>query len=1788
MKLIFLKTKLAVLFLLVICIVKTSFAEVVLQGGTGSSGAGNILLNGGTVVDVGHAAYFNNATTPASGWVWDDASTTGASNPLEFTFSFSLDGFDVTTANLTGLWGVDNVGNVSFNGTQISDLPNLETGNFNTLHALSVAADSGLFVDGLNVLTFNVADLGLPGAFRASVEVTADIEPIPSVQAEWYFDELEWAADPNEVLDSSGNGYHGVASKSMTNSPEGVVCNAADLSESSTTDYVSLDGSALDGLNDFSISIWGKLDSSSSGAQTIFSGASSADINGVLMFFSNTSTLRFYFRDSIVATFSMPAAISDDDWHHYVWTRNEGQHCLYMDGVSQGCQSSSYTGDITVSSNGLIIGQEQDSVGGRFDVNQDWEGFVDEPMIFSNTLSADNVADIYTNQLAGNNWDGSARVCPTVTVATHILEYRFEEDTWNGNADEILDSSGNGYHGKVNKNSTPINHNSASYSPALTGDPGTCGYASQSGGAIEVTGLPLDASTVGEKTTVTFWMNWDGTSDVMPIGWHTHDIWIVSGSIGFNTGNSDLYGTSSDGLANGWHHIAVEFTNGSVTSNRIFIDGTEQVLTQLRSTPNNSRAYVDSELRIGGWSNGSGYEFTGLIDEVQVYQGALTTAQVSTIMEQRHPCPATPVAEYRFDELTWDGTTNDVLDSSGNALHGLSQGTLPVSGLVCNAADFDRSNHIQVANNSLLELGDSNADYTVNFWLNPRSTTSNWSGILHKGNINYERTFAAWFRPSSSRIHHRVSTTSNSNEGHDTDAALGLNTWSMVTLVKQGNQLMTYINGTLDKQSTLAGASISNDGTLYIGDDPWYTGIDALMDELTIFDSALDVTVIETIRTNNLAGNGWDGSTRTCPAVAIPLLEYRFEENSWNGDADEILDSTGNDHHAKVNNNSSPETASPALTGNPGTCGYASQNDGSIQVTGLPLDTTTAGVKTTVTFWMNWDGTNSVMPIGWNNHDIWMISGSMGFNTWSSDVYGISSDGLANGWHHVAVEFTNGSVTSNRMHIDGVEQVLTQRQGSPNNSRAYVNSQLRVGGVSNSSGYDFHGLLDEFRVYESALTTAQVATIMAERHPCITTPVIHHYEIIHDGQGLTCEAETITIKACTNESCSTESTESVSLDFIADGSLVNSETFTGSTTISLSHTVAETLTFSIANASIAASNSLVCDDGSAASCDMAFTNAGFRFLSGDSNSTILPNQTAGAVFSETLKLQAVKDSSGVCTGVFNGNTAVDLSQENVDPGGTNGLSFTINGTPIAKHTSFSNTTVSFNSDSIAIIPNPIYHDAGQIRLHANYNVGGVTLTGSSNAFWVSPAELVISATSGGAALNGATSIAAITHEAGENFELTITAKNAATPSVITPNYSPGQIQLKLARTGPTFIDQDSDGDLTYTMANTLETNISPTFQDVTLTSFVSGVSTYNAANYSEVGLINLDGQDSNYGNANIIVPATAIDIGRFIPKYFTQTVVEHGALLATCNTGTAFAYSGQKDEATDSVGAISYLTNPILAITAYNKQGSITQNYYEDTQGSANDFMKLSGSGISVTAPTEDEVAIDGDTNKLTLTADMNTGMLSQNDLTTVMPEDNPLARGTLHYQFSDDDNFFYNRSAKALVAPFTSDVDFSTASITDDDTVNVNTTVDASPTGIEIRFGRLVLNNSFGPETSNIPQPMQIEHFDGTDFIVSSNNDCVTYDSSKISLTNISLDPALTDLLGGTGSFVSGKTQAIELEATGAGNQGQIGVSYDVFDWLKYDWSGNDIYDENPSAVATFGLYRGNDRIIYTREVFN
>ena len=707
---------------------------------------------------------------------------------------------------------------------------------------------------------------------------------------------------------------------------------------------------------------------------------------------------------------------------------------------------------------------------------------------------------------------------------------------------------------------------------------------------------------------------------------------------------------------------------------------------------------------------------------------------------------------------------------------------------------------------------------------------------------------------------------------------------------------------------------------------------------------------------------------------------------------------------------------------------------------------------------------------------------------------------------------------------------------------------------------------------------------------CNTNPLtIDHYEIEHTGIGLTCEAQNITIKACLNSDCSQLSSDTTTLNFLADGNVISSPTFVGSTVQPLSQTTAKTLTLSISNPTIAPANNTICDSGSSNSCEITFVDAMLRFLYGDGaqESDVIATQTSGAAFGQSLKIQAVENNNGVCTGLFSGDVSINLSQQNATPAGTSGLSFNVNNTSIEKYPLTTPITLNFGNNSIATIPAPLYQDAGEIRLHANYNNAGISLNGVSNAFWVSPSYLSVTATSGTQSLNGNNASATTTHKAGENFSLYVSAYN--NQDQLTPNYQPGQLQFKLTRTGPTV--HGVNGLLTYVsnsaLASALATS-TPSYTDVTLpASSSAGVYGSNNANYSEVGTLNLAVRDNQYGFSGNVINASAIDIGRFTPNHFVQTIAQAGAFGSTCSSITPFAYSGQRDLINPAIGAIAYQTLPVLLIEARNKQNNITQNYYQDSEGSSNDFMKLDNTHITITPPVQDSVATGVDGTLLPVSASINTGTISQNDL-TVLPLTQALNAGQLHYQISADDRMYYQRSANSLVTPFTSSLDYFVADIVDSDGITATTTNTFSPMGIQIRWARLIVENSFGPETSPLTQPLQVEYFNNGRFVVSNDDNCLTYNESAITLNNISLDPALSGVDGDTGNFTNGRSLALFLLPPGSNNQGELRVIYDTHDWLKYDWNSDGIHQENPEATASFGVYRGSDKVIFWREVLN
>ncbi len=223
-----------------------------------------------------------------------------------------------------------------------------------------------------------------------------------------------------------------------------------------------------------------------------------------------------------------------------------------------------------------------------------------------------------------------------------------------------------------------------------------------------------------------------------------------------------------------------------------------------------------------------------------------------------------PIADYHFDECGWNGTTGEVKDSSGNAYHGTSNNaTSTDAGVLNNSVKFDGTNYITIANQSALEVGKDNADFSLSFWLYlDEGFTGQWRGIAHKGNNDSQRTFALWMQTDNNKIHYKISTTGNTNEGRDSVNQLSINQWHHIAYIKRGNKLELYINGVKDSEHSLGNDVLSNDGPIYIGKNPWHDGIKGNMDEFKIYEGALSSTMIETIFNNEKNLKNYDGTAR--------------------------------------------------------------------------------------------------------------------------------------------------------------------------------------------------------------------------------------------------------------------------------------------------------------------------------------------------------------------------------------------------------------------------------------------------------------------------------------------------------------------------------------------------------------------------------------------------------------------------------------------------------------------------------------------------------------------------------------------------------------------------------------------------------------------------------------------------------------------------------------------------------------------------------------------------------------
>lgn len=741
--------------------------------------------------------------------------------------------------------------------------------------------------------------------------------------------------------------------------------------------------------------------------------------------------------------------------------------------------------------------------------------------------------------------------------------------------------------------------------------------------------------------------------------------------------------------------------------------------------------------------------------------------------------------------------------------------------------------------------------------------------------------------------------------------------------------------------------------------------------------------------------------------------------------------------------------------------------------------------------------------------------------------------------------------------------------------------------------------------------------------------VIDHFEIIHDGQGLTCEAEPITIKACADASCSTLIVDATDVLLSVNGQANKTVTVLGSTNTTFSHTTAGTAILSL-------DQTHECVNGASSSCDVLFSDSGFRFFS-DVEGNPIPEQLSAkpsniGFKASSLIVQAVEKNTntGACQAALIDIVNIEMSatcadpvncagsQVNINNTVTDTLINTVNSSDLITYTSvgldFGNDTQNTAEFTFS------YPDAGKVQLHARYNIpdengdlSGNYMFGSSNAFVVRPLGFYVDI------VNNPKAQSALGNKfiaAGEDFSTQLTAIQwQAVDDVNQDGVPDSNANLSDNAPTPNFGNEIAPETAQINGAIYLPSSISPgtgvngNLTNVVFTNFIQGIATNNMT-YSEVGIVNFQANlvDNSYINTSDIIGVEPY-VGRFIPHHFELTVGLEGEFSSVCDITTpsstmSFAYIGQMSSEFSGKGALQYLFQPEVIITPQTKQNTHTRNYIEGFNklllSGVKRFEVDDGSGALVLAPVVDttQKGID-DINKMRLTASLSDGLLTE-------------TAGVLSFEYSVADHFVYIREQNAEITPFITDINLSLVSVIDQDDVSANdaddlgdtgnasdTVITLNPVGIEMRFGRFELEHSFGPETSDLPQPFSVHYLKTQQqgqkiYVINEQDTCTNFNTTNIVLTSGTLNENSTSINVASGQFddvaPNGETRSMILSAPGQNRQGTINVEYISYPWLKYDWNWNGVevkvFDENPRAVATFGLFRGNDRVIYNREI--
>lgn len=334
----------------------------------------------------------------------------------------------------------------------------------------------------------------------------------------------------------------------------------------------------------------------------------------------------------------------------------------------------------------------------------------------------------------------------------------------------------------------------------------------------------------------------------------------------------------------------------------------------------------------------------------------------------------------------------------------------------------------------------------------------------------------------------------------------------------------------------------------------------------------------------------------------------------------------------------------------------------------------------------------------------------------------------------------------------------------------------------------------------------------------------------------------------------------------------------------------------------------------------------------------------------------------------------------------------------------------------------------------------------------------------------------------------------------------------------------------------------------------------------EVGSFRIEARSEDYEG---LAPFHSVGelIGRFAPAYL-DAKFNIPALQAGCAAG--FSYQGQP---------IGFAVTPELTITGKSRNGATTRNY------DRGEYWKL-----------DDELA------PALAFASGKPGAAGRLSLGRFQRQPDAVHDGSKTYR--PEGELVYQRPSGAPGAgdaPFSPELVLTMApdELTDRDATCHGEPgcagLESTPFGFvnpasDIRLGRLRIGNAHGSELTELALPVAAEYFDGQGYRRNALDSCTRFDPADAEPFAAVGPGGATPVLSYQGNDAGGAYRlqagagAYLLSAPGVGGSQRVRFP-DLPDWLTHDWDGDGV-PEAPSGLATFGIYRGHDRVIFRREL--